>query len=166
MTWHDTFPNPTMYYHAPEKLLRRNPAGPQLDGKRAALQVWTPQRRHEYGDPYTPAQRGHLARVTLSEWMTDGYRAVYDVHQTGNGITATITTAFGQRRMTLPELERLTSITREELRDYAQPNTRTERTIENIFHYRSRTHRRILADLNNIMNAYYLQEAGKTITIQ
>lgn len=172
MTWHDTFPDPTMYYHAPEKFLQRNTTGRSLDGRRSVLQLWTPQRRHEYSDPYHPEQRGHLARLTLKQWNGDGYGVTYDVHHTKNGvaaikdITAIVGADRGQRPMTMHELEWLASIAREELRDYALPATMTGRVLEAVTGYRHRAQRRMLIDLDRMVNDYYAQEAGKTITIQ
>src|SRR5579862_3416706 len=95
MTWHDTFPDPTMYYHVPKKTLR--PIGALADRVGAGasdLRLWTPHRRHEYGDPYLKQQRGHVSRVTLNVPTPDGYRSQYDVHQTKKGITATVDTSI------------------------------------------------------------------------
>jgi len=60
MTWQHTFPDPTMYYHAPHKTIAHNPRPDQLiDGPRYALTLWTPQHGHDAGDPYHPSQQGH-----------------------------------------------------------------------------------------------------------
>jgi hypothetical protein len=166
MTWHDTFPDPTMYYHVPKKLLR--PVGAledRLDAGGSDLRLWTPRRAHQHGDPYRQDQRGHLARITLNVRTPDGYRCQYDVHENKKGITATLTSASQERRLTLNELEGLATLVRQELRDYHQPNTNVGKIIETIFHYRRRSQHRITKDVNNIMDAYYAQEAGKTITI-
>jgi hypothetical protein len=156
-----------MYYHATQKTLARNPRPDDLlDAPRYALTLWTPQRRHEEGDPYHAAQQGHLARVTLTQWTPGGTSTVYDVHQTKTGITATITRGARERRMSISELETIASIARQELQDYDQPTTRLGRAIETITHYRRRTKERLQGDLNNIVNDYYAQEAGRSIRIQ
>jgi hypothetical protein len=167
MAWHETFPDPTAYYHVPKKTL--HPTGDlenRLDAGAPALALWTPHRRHETGDPYRPDQRGHLARVTLNLPTKDGYQCEYDVHQTKKGITATVTQANHERGMTISELESIATRVRYELHDYQQPTTTIGRFFETLTHYRARTQQRMVTDLNNMVDAYYMQEAGKTITIQ
>jgi len=121
MTWQHTFPDPIIYYHAPHKTIARNPLPDRLlDGLRYALTLWTPQRRHEYNDPYHPAQRGHLARITLNHYRHDGTRTQYDLHQTKRGITATATNGKATCPMSSIEIATLASIAHHELWDYDQ----------------------------------------------
>jgi hypothetical protein len=156
-----------MYYHAPEKTLpSKRTHDDRVDASASVLKLWTPRRQHASGDPYTPEQRGHLSRITLNHRNSDWHQFQYDVHQTKKGITATITNAAGQRRMTLSEIEWLTALARQELRDYDQPTSTLARLFETVTRYRARTQRRMTNDLNNMVDAYYAQEAGRSITIQ
>lgn len=166
MTWQYTFPDPTMYYHAPRKIIRPPATDAPLDRGGSMLKLWTPHKRHKYGDPYRKEQRGHLARITLTQWTPEGSQVQYDVHQTKNGITANVETGSDKRNMTINELEWLAGTIRNHLRDYDHPATILGSALEAVLHYRSRAQRRMITDLDTMVNAYYAQEAGRTITIQ
>jgi tRNA A37 N6-isopentenylltransferase MiaA len=163
MTWTNTIPTPTNYYHAPRKHIHRNTIN--YDDQTTVLQLWMPRNRHEYGDPYQPGQRGHLTMITLHH-NSNGQTINYELHYTGKTISATITDNDGQRPMSISEIESLASITRQELQDYNKPKTLLGIAIEAITHYRQKTQQRITNDLDQLLNTYYQQEAGKTITIQ
>jgi hypothetical protein len=164
MTWINTIPTPTNYYHAPRKQLHHRTA--YDPNQTTVLQLWIPKDRHKHGDPYQPTQQGHLTMITLHH-NSNGETINYELHQRGQNITATVTTDNdGQRPLSINEIESLATITRQELNDYNKPNTTIGNIIEGITHYRQRTQKRLSQDLNQLLDDYYRQEAGKNITIQ